>query len=229
MRLLLINPNTSVHITERLAASARLALDDSDHLTAVTASDGPAFVSSAAELAIAEASALKLVDRHRPDHDAVLLGISLDGAAPRMRVQHPDLPVVGMTEAALFSACMHSQPIGLLTLGAAMLPLYRQRVEQIGLAAAVVAYEAPDLARAFEADSSDQAIADQLVPACRRLRAAGAKSVVLAGAVLCGLAAALAERCAIPVFDGVECAVGQIRVQLALRRRARSVKPSVAT
>jgi allantoin racemase len=223
VRLLLINPNTSVHITERLAASARSALAAGDTLTAVTASRGPAAVRDAAQLREAEGSALALADAHAPAHDAVVLGISLDGAAPRLRARHPELPIVGMTEAALLSACLRSDRIGLLTLGAGLLPLYRERVEEIGLVSRVVAWEGPESARAFAAGTAriDAAVLDLLADACGRMRQAGAQSVVLAGAVLCGYAPDLAARCALPVFDGVSCAVGLARAQLALRRTDR--------
>ena len=223
MRLLLINPNTSVHITERLATSARAALAAGDTLTAVTASQGPAVVRDAAQLREAEHSALTLAGEHAPRHDAIVLGISLDGAAPRLRARHPGLPVVGMTEAALLSACLRSERIGLLTLGASLLLLYRQRVDEIGLASRVVAWEGPESAPAFAAGTArvDAALLGLLADACDRLHQAGAQSVVLAGAVLCGYAQALADRCALPVFDGVACAVGLARTQLALRQPAR--------
>jgi allantoin racemase len=209
-----------VHITERLAASARAALAAGDALTAVTASQGPTVVRNAAQLHAAEQSALALAGEHVPAHDAVVLGISLDGAAPRLRARHPGLPVVGMTEAALLSACLRSERIGLLTLGASLLPLYRQRVEEIGLVSRVVAWEGPESGPAFAADAArvDAAVLGLLANACGRLRRAGAQSVVLAGAVLCGYAEVLAARCALPVFDGIACAVGLAQVQLALRR-----------
>jgi allantoin racemase len=220
LRLLLINPNTSAHITERLAASARLALVAGDALTAVTAVDGPRVVRSAAELQQAEASALALAAMHAPTHDAVVLAISLDGAAVRLREAHPGVPVVGMTEAALLIGCLRAERLGLLTLGASLLPLYRERIAQIGLASRVVACEAPELPAAFGADSSGVSpeVLAGLEPACRRLSEAGAQAVVLAGAVLCGYAAALQARCGLPVHDGVSCAVRLARVQLDERR-----------
>ena len=219
MRLLLINPNTSVHITERLAVSARDVLTPQDELTAVTAADGPAVVQNAQHLRRAELSALTLAAAHAQGHDAIVLGISLDGAAPRLRSRHPGLAVVGMTEAALMTACLHSERIGLLTFGASLLPLYRQRVEQTGLASRVIAYEAPECARAFAAGTErvDAAVLDPLAAGCERLRRSGAQAVVLAGAVLCGYAAPLATRCGLATFDGVACAVGQIRILLTLR------------
>lgn len=219
MRLLLINPNTSTHISERLAASARSALLSGESLTCLTAPDGPRAVRSADDLAVAEASALALAAAQADTHDAIVLAISLDGAAPLLRQRHPALPVVGMTEAALLMACLRVERIGVLTLGASLLDLYRQRVSQIGLASRVVAYQAPEAPAAFEPGGLlvTPALLAVLELACASLRAQGAQAVVLAGAVLCGYAPALQQRCGLPVFDGVSCAVGLARLQLQHR------------
>ncbi|MGE0313550.1 MAG: aspartate/glutamate racemase family protein [Lautropia sp.] len=218
MRLLLVNPNTSVQITERLARSARVAMHaDTDTLSALTAPEGPAVVRNAVDLREAERSAMAMVDAHRAAHDAVLLAISLDGAAVALRARHPDLPVVGMTEAALFVACLRAERVGLLTVGAAMLPLYRERVAAIGIASRVAAYEAPDLPAAFAPDAAavDPQVLDTLAGAVARMRGReGCGAVVLAGAVLCGYADALTRRASLPVIDGVSAAVGQARLLL---------------
>lgn len=213
MRLLLINPNTSVHITERMAASARGALAAGDTLDAITATGEPAVVRSAAMLAQADANALALARTHAPGHDALLLAISLDGAVPRLRAEHPGLALRGMTEAAVAAALAAGAPFGLLTLGQALVPLYRTRVESLGAAAALAAIEAPELDAAFTpaAQGVDVAVLHSLLPAARRLVDAGARSIVLAGAVLCGYDAALAAALGVPVFDGVACAVRQLR------------------
>lgn len=214
MRLLLINPNTSAHITARLAASARPAMRPGDTLTAVTARSGPAIVRSAEQLREAEASALALARDHAADHDAIVLGISLDGVASPLRARHPGMAVVGMIEAALMTACLRADRVGLLTIGSAMLPLYRERVGQIGVAARVVGYEAPELPEVFAARAEQLALTvpEPLLAAAHRLRDAGARVIVLAGAALCGYAAPLAARLGLPVLDGVACAVGQARV-----------------
>jgi allantoin racemase len=211
MRLLLINPNSSRHITERMAASARSALLEGDTLDAVTATGEPVVVRSAAMLAQADANALALARAHAPGHDALLLAISLDGAAPRLRAEHPGLAVRGMTEAAVALAA--GAPFGLLTLGQALVPLYRARVESLGATAALAAIEAPELDAAFTpaAQGVDAAVLHDLLPAARRLVDAGAQSIVLAGAVLCGYDDALAAALGVPVFDGVACAVRQLR------------------
>jgi len=217
MRLLLINPNASAHITARLAASARAALAPGDTLTALTAADGPPVVRDAASLALAERAALRLARAHGPAHDALVLGLSLDGVVDHLAAAVAPRPAVGMTAAALDAAAAGGRAVGLLTLGPAMLPLYRTRVAALGMSAAVVAWEAPDLPAAFRAgpQDADEAVLGPLAQACGRLQAAGARAVVLAGAVLCGLDAVLQARSGLPVYDGVRCAVERICKQLS--------------
>jgi allantoin racemase len=214
VRLLLINPNTSAHITERLAQSARSVLDPHDTLTTVTAEGHPAVVRDAPTLLQANTNAQALASRHAATHDAIVLAISLDGAAVQLREQLPAVPIVGMTEAALLTACLRAQRIGLLTLGASLLPLYKDRVAQIGVSARVVAYAAPEAPSAFGADAVGVVpeLRDILAAACQEMRAAGAQVIVLAGAVLCGYSNALQARCAMPVLDGVQCATRQLRL-----------------
>lgn len=217
MRLLLINPNTSTHITDRLALAARGALHHNDTLTAVTAAGSPQVVRNAQDLQQADINTLTLAQQHVAQHDAIVLAISLDRAVVALREQYPDMPIVGMTEAALLTACLRAERVGLLTLGAAVLPLYRERVAQIGIGSRVVAYAAPEAPVAFAPDAGGvrDDVLDVLATACDTMRRDGAQVIVLAGAVLCGYANALQQRCALPVFDGVDCAVRQLRVLVA--------------
>jgi allantoin racemase len=221
MHVLLINPNTSAHITARLAASAQQALAPGDELESITARDGPTVVRCAATLQQADTAALALAAAHlHSRHDALLLGISLDGAVPSLRRQHPGRLIVGMTEAALMTACLRVDRVGLLTLGPALLPLYRDRVHTLGLETRVVAYEAPESSAAFA--PGEPAVSADVLPvlaaAVGRLQQGGAQAVVLAGAVLCGYADALRSACGCPMLDGMACAVAQARVLLAHAR-----------
>jgi allantoin racemase len=215
-RYLLINPNASAHVTARLSASARSVLLPGETLTAVNATGEPPIVRDAATLALADRHAEALFDAHAAAADAVLLGISLDGAADALRRRQPARPVVGMTEAALTMAALSARGLGLLTLGPALAPLYADRVAKIGLAARVVGIAAPEAPSAFlpTADSVDPATLEVLAASGARLRDAGAGALVLAGAVLCGYAPALKVQLGLPVFDGMVCAVMQARTLL---------------
>jgi Asp/Glu/hydantoin racemase len=124
-----------------------------------------------------------------------------------------------MTEAALFTACLRADRIGVVTLGASLLPLYWRRITEVGVVSRVVGMEAPEAPAAFEAGASDvsPALLASLADASDRLRSAGAQAIVLAGAVLCGYAQALHARTGLSMIDGVDCAVRQARLQFDLR------------
>lgn len=218
MRLLLINPNTSAHITERLAASARRALPPWAMLTAMTAAEGPQAVRSAEEVPAATRNVIHMARDHGPGHDAVLIGISLDCGLDETRRQNAPQPVVGMTEAACLMACLHGPRFGLLTLGATMEPLYQAHVEQLGLAQRLVGVAAPNMPHAFSAsaDSVSTELLERLAIAAQPLLDDGAESLVLAGAVLCGYAPALSTRLGRPVLDGMVCAVQLTCARLSL-------------
>ena len=214
MRVLLINPNTSEHITRRMAASAQRALAAGEQLEALTAVSGPVVVGSEAQLREADANALAMARTHAGEADVIVLAISVDRAAPLLRAALPAITVVGMTEAALACAGLVAARIGLLTIGTAMVPLYRDRVAELGMTQRVGGFAAPELATAFAPDveTVDPRVLPALTEAGASLRNAGCGAIVLAGAVLCGYEAALARALGIPVFDGVACAVGMARL-----------------
>ncbi len=210
MRLLLINPNRSEWITERVAAPAREMLLPGDVLDTVTSTTGPTVVTSARQLASAGAEVLALAHRHGAGYDALLLGISLDCGLAELRRLRGAQPVIGMTEAA----CLAAGPrFGLLTLGPAMARLYAQHVQHIGLAQCCAGVAAPDCPEAFsnQQPGIHPAVLQVLQASIAGLRAQGAESIVLAGAVLCGYGAALTVATGLPVLEGTACAVTRAR------------------
>lgn len=217
-RLLLVNPNTSTHITERLALSARGQLPAGVALTTLTASEGPAAVRSPAELAAAAERVVAMAAAHQADHDAVVVGISLDSGLAATRAAWAPRPVLGMTEAACHLACTAGPRFVLLTLGAPMADSYRDHVAQLGLATRLAGVAAPEAPEAFTAEPQAvlPGVVDVLARAAAPLCGPDVGSVVLAGAVLCGYAPALSQRLGLPVFDGVACAVQLVRARWAL-------------
>lgn len=217
-RLLLVNPNTSVHITERLALSAHGQLPDGVALTALTASEGPAAVRSPAELAAAAERVVAMAAAHQADHDAVVVGISLDCGLAATRAAWAPRPVLGMTEAACHMACTAGPRFVLVTVGAAMAESYREHVTQLGLSSRLAGVAAPEAPEAFSAAPHEvlPSVLDTLAQSAAPLCGPHVGAVVLAGAVLCGYAPALSQRLGVPVFDGVACAVQLVRARWAL-------------
>ena len=98
----------------------------------MTADFGAAIVATRSEHAIAEHAAVVLAARHAPGCDAVVIAVSYDTGLKALR-EMLAVPVVGMTEAALLTACMLGGPIGLISFGRRVWPIYRELIDGYGL------------------------------------------------------------------------------------------------
>lgn len=208
MRILLLNPNASAHITARMADSARSELREGDELVALTNEAGPPVVRDATGLARAEAMLPALMAPHLATCDAFVLAISLDGAIDSLRPAWGGRPAFGMTEAAVARAALDAARIGLLTIGPALAPLYAARLAALLPASRIAGVAAPELEAAFApGEGVSEPVLQALVDAARALPA---DAYVLAGAVLCGYDTALQSAIGRPAFDGVRAAMQSI-------------------
>ena len=207
MNILILNPNTSKHITERMVSVAKPLLPASWSVTGLTAGNGPKVVNDPSKVEQATQTIQEMARAGMNECDGIIIGISLDCALEEIRAVS-SVPVVGMTEAACLMACAQTRRFGVLTLGAAMATSYEKLVDDRGLASRSIGVEAPDLGKAFEPSGAlvDESIAEVLTHSARQLVSRGAQSVVLAGAVLCGYAPVLSRRLNVPVFDGASSA-----------------------
>jgi allantoin racemase len=206
MKLLLVNANTSEFVTERVAAGARAAARPGTDLKAVTGRFGARVIATRTELAVAEHATVDLLAEHAPGCDAALIAVSYDcalGAAREML----DIPVVGITEAALLTACMLGGRIGVVVFGARVLPVYQELVQRYGLAARLGGWRAIESNAPYGA--GEQAEADALTVAAARelVEREHCEVVVLAGAVMAGAPARLQPQLPVPLLDGVSCGV----------------------
>lgn len=208
MKILLINPNMSAFVTERMVSAAQASLGGGCSVTGVTARKGPAIVGSRVENALAAANALELGAEHAKGMDAVLLGISTDAGLLPLR-ELLDIPVVGMLEAALLTACQLGGRIGLLTLGPRMLPVYQEQAAAYGLSGRMHGWLALELPGAFGQNPSAADHDEIASHGAGLVREQALDVLVLSGAVLAGSRPTIQTRVPVPVIDGVEAAAWQ--------------------
>ena len=208
MRLLVVNANTSQFVTDRIAAEALQAAGPGSEIKAVTGEFGARIIGTRAENAIAAHAMVDLMARNAGGCDAALIAVSYDTALDASR-QLLTIPVVGMTEAALLTACMLGGKTGVVTLGSAGLPMYQELVAHYGLAGRVAGWGVIDRATAFS--PGDTAELDRLLvaEAKRLVEQAGAETVVLSGAVMAGVPRRLQAQVPVPLIDGIACGVRQ--------------------
>jgi allantoin racemase len=218
MKLLLINPNTTQRITDTLVVQAQKAVGAAVTVVGLTAKTGPAIIRSAEDNVVAEQSMLDMATTQHAGFDAVLLGVSMDTALQQVRAKLP-IPVVGMTEGGLLTACLLGQRVGCLTLGSQMADLYEQLSSSYGLSTRVVKWHAPNISAAYET-GPNPALIEALVKECEVLTDQyQAEVIVLCAAVLTGYAGWLAPHLRVPVVDSIEAAalqaVGLARLRLS--------------
>jgi allantoin racemase len=225
MKILLINPNLTQPMTDRVLEAAMAAARPGTVLQAVTGTFGPQVIGSRAEAALAAHGVLDLVAQHAAGCDAVVLAVSLDNSAWACR-ELLNIPVVGMTEAALYTAALLAPRFGLLTYGQRLLPLYRELVEGAGLVGRLAAMGAVDVTPQQTFDDPEHVLAAVEAEALK-LVSQGAEAVVLAGAAMSAMAPQLQARVPVPLLDGVACAVG-LAETLAHQKWARPRTGSVS-
>ena len=206
MKLLLVNGNTTQAVTDLVRVDALRHTRPGTEITAVTATFGVPIVSSELENVIAGHAVLDLLATHARGHDAAVLAISFDTALTAAR-QLLDIPVIGMTEASLHTACLIGRRFGLITFGTLSRTLYVDLVRERGLQdrmADCVSIEVASVAAYLEPAALDKLVCD----AAYALAAdRGADVVVICGAAVAGIAARLQPQLQVPLLDGIGCAV----------------------
>jgi allantoin racemase len=194
-RLLALNPNTSPEVTEAFVTEARRIAPRNVTIEGVTGAFGARIVTTEAENVIAAHAALQLAADHAGDVDGVILAISYDTALRALSEVLP-VPVVGVTEAALTQA--GRGPLGVVCFGASSQQLYARVLADYGRKP--VAWEIVEFAS--REDYLDAGAKDgEVQSALARLAERGARSAVILGTAVAGMAARLTPSAAIPISD----------------------------
>ena len=143
MRLLIINPNTSDSVTELIGAEARRSASAGTELTLLTAPFGVAYIETRFEALIAAYATAQVAAERHPGHDAVIVAAFGDPGLAGLREVLP-VPVLGMTESALASACLLGHRFSIIAISQRIQAWYRETVEANGLIGRLASIRALD-------------------------------------------------------------------------------------
>lgn len=221
MHILLINPNTSEGLTDRLADAARAVAAPETILECATAKSGVPYISTRTESLIGGLSVLEILAERHENIDAAIVAAFGDpglGAARELF----DIPVVGLAEAGMLTACMLGGRFAIVTFAEALGPWYRECVAWHRLESRCAGVRM--LNGAFQSITDVQEEKEELLVelAQRAIKDDDADVIVLAGAPLAGLAAKVRNRIPVPVVDCAEAAMKQAETLVALRPKAPS-------
>jgi len=219
MRLLVVNPNTTQTVTDRIARAAAAAVAGRAEIDAVTAPFGVPYIVEEHQLPTGAAAVLSVLTDPARRYDGAVVAAFGDPGLDEARRRLP-VPVVGIAEAAMLTACMLGRRFGVVTTVPTLIPAFRALAAAYGLdrRLAGVRGEATDLNRiATDADS----VAAMLTLLARTvIEKDGADVVILGGGPLAGMDRRIADAVGVPVLDGVSCAVRQAMLLVELRARA---------
>lgn len=216
MKLLILNPNTSESVTTLIRDEARRSANVDTELTTLTAPFGVAYIETRFEALIGAYAAAQMVADHAQGHNAVIVAAFGDPGLAGLR-EVLSVPVLGLTESALMSACMLGQRFSIIAISQRITAWYRECVEHQGLESRLASIRS--LSEPLRDIGSIQEDHQQaLIALCEQaVREDGADVLVLAGAPLAGLARAVAGALTVPVVDGVSSAVRHAETLVHLR------------
>jgi Asp/Glu/hydantoin racemase len=206
MKLLAINPNISESVSRLIGDEARRAASPGTEITMLTAPFGVAYIETRFEALIGAYAVATLAAEHWEGHDAVIVAAFGDPGVAGLR-EALDIPVVGLTEAALATACLLGNRFSIVGISRRITAWYRESVERNGLVgrlASVRSLDQPlrDIGRVQDDHAARlKALCNAVVDED------GADVVILGGAPLAGLARSIEGEIPVPVVDGVSSAV----------------------
>lgn len=216
MRLLVVNPNISTSVTALIEAEARRAASPDTALSFATAAFGVAYIETRFEALVGGYATACAAAEHAGTFDGLVVAAFGDPGLGGLKELF-DVPVIGMTEAALASACLLGARFSIIAISHRIQAWYRECVEANGLAsrlASIRSLTSPlrDIATVQEDH------AERLIALSRQaVDEDGADVIVVAGAPLAGLARTLRNRIPVPVVDGVSSAVRPCESLVALQ------------
>ncbi len=198
-RVLVINPNTSQTVTNQVLACCR-QLHGGVSWDGVTARIGAPYIATETAYAVAAHAVLEAYAEHYDGHDVVLLACFGDPGLLALQ-EIAAVPVIGLAQVGFVAAAAHGR-FGVVTGGLSWEAMLGRFARAHQLDAGLVGIYTAALTGAQIAAAPQRAIAILLSEAQRAVDA-GADVILLGGAALAGMGAALQAQLPVPVLDNV--------------------------
>ncbi|MCW2528594.1 MAG: Asp/Glu/hydantoin racemase [Pseudonocardiales bacterium] len=206
MRILIANCNTTVSMTDAIAAEARAVARPGTEILALTPSWGPASCEGWYDSFLSAAAVLEAVADYAEPFDAlVMAGFGEHGKQGARELL--TVPVIDITEAAGHLACLLGERFAVVTTLSRTFPLIEESLRSSGTwdrCSGLFATDLPVLDLETDPVRTSAAFLAQARLAIER----GADAIVLGCAGMSSLYARLRAELDIPTIDGVTAAVG---------------------
>jgi allantoin racemase len=209
MRVLVVNPNTSEEMTRDIAEQAARYARPGTEIETVAAPWGPRSIEGHYEEHVAAVATLEAIAERAEGHDAVIIACFGDPGLYAAREICP-VPVVGIAEAALLTACTVGYRFSVVTVLPRVRPLIEETVRRVGLESRCASVRTTPLS-VLDCERDPDAAAREIAVAARAAVAEdGAEAICLGCAGMGPLDRRVGAEVGVPVLDGVACAVKMV-------------------
>ena len=215
MKLLVINPNTSEDVSRLIHDEASRAAGVGTELIMRTAPFGVQYIETRVESLFAGSAVAQVIAEEHQEVDGVVVAAFGDPGMPALK-EFVNIPVVGITEAALYTAALQGSRFSIVAISHRITAWYRECVDRNGLVsrlASIRSLKDP----LNDIGSVQEDFEAQLLQLARQVvDEDGADVVILAGAPLAGLARKVGDQIPVPVVDGISAGVKQCELLVSL-------------
>lgn len=225
LRLVVLNPNTSLTVTAALDRRARRCSRAGTEVVTLCPSRGPRAVECWTD---AYRSVIGMLDRIATYHDrfdALIMAGFGDVGFEALR-ESVDVPVIDITHAGAAAAAAVGGPYAIATTVAGMVEPIGASLRSIGLAGRCIGIEPIGAGIAESTDA--EAVLPRLTDTCKLLAADGAASICLGSAAFSPYAELLRGTLDVPVIDPLEAAIALAEGTLGGAVRSESTPPPEA-
>ncbi|SEO82168.1 aspartate/glutamate racemase family protein [Aquisalimonas asiatica] len=207
MRIQVINPNTSAHMTDAIGDAARAVAGPGTEILAVNPADGPPSIEGHYDEAMAVPGMLaKVHDGEQAGVDGHVIACFGDPGLMAAREVAAG-PVIGIAEAAMHMASLIAPRFAVVTTLDRTRIIAAHLAEQYGMARHCCAIRATEIA-VLELDDPASDARARITAECRAaIEQDRAEALVLGCAGMADLPRALSDELGVPVIDGVGAAV----------------------
>lgn len=207
MRILVVNVNTTVSMTDAIVASARSVASPGTEIVGLTPSFGPDSCEGNFDSYLAAVGVMDAVVRYDGDYDAVVqAGFGEHGREGLQELL--DVPVIDITEAAGHLACLLGHRYSVVTTLDRTVPLIQDRLRLAGLDSRCASVRSSGLSVLELEEDAEAAVKAITAQAQRAVDEDRAEVIVLGCGGMAGLDEAVAAATGVPVVDGVTAATG---------------------
>ena len=205
MKILVVNPNTTTSMTDKIAIAARAVARPDTVIVATNSQQGPASIQGFLDVATCIPGLLAEVSRH-PDVDAIVIACFDDTGVDAVRTL-VSVPVLGIGEAAYHAASMIANKFSVITTLSRSVPGLENYLRRYGLAQICVRVGATDIP-VLKLEEGDPATLFKIRSEIREsIKQDNTEAIVLGCAGMADLMAQLSEEFGLPVIDGVAAGV----------------------